>query len=376
MAKNGSRSGLDEGRIRIGEYVTMYLRGRIWYAQYMVDRQQQRASLKTRNKKEARRRAIQIDARLIAGTCAARLKAQLVNDAADAYLAYLKTEGRSEGTLARYTPELTRFATFAAEHGVTRLSAVSIRLMDSYRAWRTDAGAEPATIYHESIVIKQLFNFALARDMIANNPLDKFRPKKPKTKDPKAFILSDVEAILRHAHDRYAPIFELLAFTGIRIGELSWLTWDDIDFERGFIEVRAKDNWKPKDGDDRSIPMHGRIRRLLNSLPHEGRWVFVGPQCPKYPDGGQRVSERRALRALKRAAKAAAIPEDIRKLHTFRHFFASYCANNGVEMAKLMKWLGHSSVEMVMKYYTLEAEESRQAMLSVPFDGIAKKSAS
>ena len=70
------------------------------------------------------------------------------------------------------------------------------------------------------------------------------------------------------------------------------------------------------------------------------------------------------------------VPEKKRKLHTFRHFFASFCANNGVEMAKLMKWMGHASVEMVMRYYTLGEDESRQAMLAVPFEGIAERSAS
>ncbi len=69
------------------------------------------------------------------------------------------------------------------------------------------------------------------------------------------------------------------------------------------------------------------------------------------------------------------VPEKKRKLHTFRHFFASFCANNGVEMAKLMIWMGHSSVEMLMKYYSLGEDESRQAMLSVPFEGIAERSA-
>ncbi len=162
----------------------------------------------------------------------------------------------------------------------------------------------------------------------------------------------------------------------MRIGELEWLSWEDIDFENGFVKIRAKDDWKPKDGDDRSVPMHPRVRRLLGGLPRDGRWVFVGPPCKKYPDGGQRVAKRRALAALKKAAMKAGVPEKKRKLHTFRHFFASFAANNGVEMAKLMKWMGHASVEMVRRYYTLGADESRRAMLAVPFEGIAERSAS
>ncbi len=363
-------------RERVGENVTIYARGKRWWAEFMADRQQQRVSLETRCKKEARRRAIQIDAELISGKYSPRRRAPLVRDAVDTYMGHLRTEGRRDGTLKRYGPELDRFADFAAKRRVTRLNAVSLVLMDKYRAQRKADGKADSTIYHESVVIKQLFNFAVAREMLATNPLAKFKPKKPKSPEPVAFTLAEVEAILMEAHDRYRPIFEILAFTGMRIGELEWLTWDDADFEKGFVEVRAKDDWMPKDGDDRSIPMHPRVRRLLDGLPRAGRWVFVGPPCAKYPQGGQRVAERRTLAAVKKAAKKAGVPEKKRKLHTFRHFFASFCANNGVEMAKLMKWMGHSSVEMVMKYYSLDEDESRRAMSSVPFGGIAEKSAS
>ena len=379
MAGNGRkesrRSGRQNRRERVGEYVNIYLRGRRWWAEFMADRKQERASLGTRSKKEARRRAIQIDADLISGKYRPQKRAPLIRDAVDTYMDYLKTEGRRDGTLKRYGPELDRFADFAAKCRVKRLSAVSLVLMDKYRAWRTKQEAKPATLYHESIVIKQLLNFAVAREVLVTNPLAKFKPKKPKSPEPVAFTLDEVEAILVRAHERYRPIFELLAFTGMRIGELAWLSWDDIDFEKGFVEIRAKDDWLPKDGDDRSLPMHPRVRRLLGPLPHAGRWVFVGPPCAKFPKGGQQVAERRALAALKKAAKEAGVPDKKRKLHTFRHFFASFCANNGVAMAKLMKWMGHSSVEMVMKYYSLGEDESQRAMLNVPFDSITERSA-
>jgi integrase/recombinase XerD len=342
----------------------------------MADREQQRVSLNTRSKKEARRRAIQIDAELISGKYRPQKRAPFIRDAVKTYMDYLKTEDRREGTLKRYGPELERFADFAAMHRVTRLNAVNVSLMDKYRAWRVEQGAAPATLHHETTVIKQFVNYAHEREMIATNPLKKMKLKKPKQAAPVAYTLDEVEAILGKAHERYRPIFELLAFTGLRIGELEWLTWGDVDFEKGFVKIRAKDDWKPKDGDDRSVPMNQRVRRLLDGLPRDGRWVFVGPPCPTYPKGGQRISGRRALRAVKSAAKKARVAAKKRTLHTFRHFFASFYANNGIEMAKLMTWMGHSSAEMVMRYYTLNDDESRRAMLAVPCEGIAERSAS
>ena len=47
-----------------------------------------------------------------------------------------------------------------------------------------------------------------------------------------------------------------LADTGVRIGELEWLTWEDIDLERNLILIRQKAGWKPKSGDARSYQSH------------------------------------------------------------------------------------------------------------------------
>ena len=49
-------------------------------------------------------------------------------------------------------------------------------------------------------------------------------------------------------------------------------------------------------------------------------------------------------------------------LHTFRHFFISYCANSGVPPFQLIKWVGHADVGMVMNYYALKDEESLWTM--------------
>jgi integrase len=53
------------------------------------------------------------------------------------------------------------------------------------------------------------------------------------------------------------------------------------------------------------------------------------------------------------------------KLHSFRHHFASLCANHQVAYRKALAWLGHSSSEMLDLYYHLRDEDSRQAMMAL-----------
>lgn len=50
------------------------------------------------------------------------------------------------------------------------------------------------------------------------------------------------------------------------------------------------------------------------------------------------------------------------RLHSFRHFFCSWCANNGVPERTLMTWLGHADSRMVRRYYHLQDDESRRRM--------------
>ena len=53
------------------------------------------------------------------------------------------------------------------------------------------------------------------------------------------------------------------------------------------------------------------------------------------------------------------------KLHSFRHHFASMCANHGVAHRKALAWLGHSNSEMLDLYYHLHDDDSLQTMMEL-----------
>jgi len=60
---------------------------------------------------------------------------------------------------------------------------------------------------------------------------------------------------------------------------------------------------------------------------------------------------------------------DLYKLHTFRHHFASLCANHHVAHRKALAWLGHSSSEMLDLYYHLHDDDSQKAMSALASSG-------
>jgi len=242
-------------------------------------------------------------------------------------------------------------------------------LVEKYRAERK-AEVAPATLYHESTLVKQLINFAYDRGWIETNPLKKLKLKRPRQVPAPTYTLDQVNRIIAAA-GTYADLFELLAFTGLRIGEARWLTWRDIELDDdragGTLHVRAKPNeWKPKDGDDRAIPLHPRVAQMLGRRRRKHRFVFTAAPSAAYPSGGHQISDRHVLLSLKRILKRLGIGDNT--VHGFRHFFVSYCANNGVEPFKLIQWTGHADLATVLRYYSLSDEESRKAMQDVPFD--------
>ena len=115
------------------------------------------------------------------------------------------------------------------------------------------------------------------------------------------------------------------------------------------------------------IPLHPRVAGMLSRQPRKHRFVFTAKPSSKYPKGDHQISDRRVLTSLKRVLTQLNIMDNT--VHGFRHFFVSFCANNGVEPFKLIQWTGHADLTTVLRYYSLTDAESRRAMSTVPFDG-------
>jgi anaerobic ribonucleoside-triphosphate reductase len=125
-------------RIRIGDRVTIYQRGKknIWCADFWRDGQHQRQSLKTANKKVATDRATKLAATLVDGSYHRPLPASIIAETIDAYIDYLKTEGRARKTIVKYRGIFDTLLKFLMEQNVTRMSQFTAMHFDRFRAHR------------------------------------------------------------------------------------------------------------------------------------------------------------------------------------------------------------------------------------------------
>ena len=193
-------------------------------------------------------------------------------------------------------------------------------MIDVYKSQRVTDKIAKKTVYTEVVIIRQLVNYALSRKMITGDPLEGIKLKKPKPRRQPCWSHKEVEQILAASQEPHRSVMTLLAETGMRVGEVKHLTWDDVDLDRGVLLVREKEGWKPKTGDARAVPLTPAAQALLRSLSRKSPWVFTSAPSRKYPKGDHQISERRLLQYLKRVLKQLGLKGHI---HTFRHSFIS-----------------------------------------------------
>src|SRR5271165_2711390 len=99
MAKNDKHKRPFE---QVGDIVSIFQRNKKWYANFQRDGKQQRISLGTTSKKEARRRAIQLEAEIIQGLYKRAPAPPALASTIEEYMQFLRTERRASKTLSKY----------------------------------------------------------------------------------------------------------------------------------------------------------------------------------------------------------------------------------------------------------------------------------
>ena len=221
----------------VGDLVRIFQRGKTWYANFQHDGRQCRTSLKTKNKKEARRRALRLEAELLEDRYEHCTSAPSIESVITQCLKHARTEGRAQKTLQKYEDVYGRVLQLTNELRRKDILGIDIRFVDEFRHRRVEAGKAPKTVYNDTMILRGLVNFALTRSMIKKDPLAGLKLKEPKPRPQPCWSPGEVEQILESCSDGQRPALTILADTGQRIGELIWLTWDDADFERNVLHI-------------------------------------------------------------------------------------------------------------------------------------------
>ena len=127
----------------VGELVSIFQRGRRWYAHYRLDSKPVRQSLKTSSKKEARRKALAVERDLINGEVRRPTRAPAIKDVIEEYLSHLRAQRRSPKTITKYEFCFRLLLELAARRRITRIDQIDLAFVDAFKLERTTHRAKP-----------------------------------------------------------------------------------------------------------------------------------------------------------------------------------------------------------------------------------------
>jgi integrase len=372
---DSNQNSNDLKRTRVGERVTIYPRGKsqIYVADFWHNNKHHRISLKSRNKKVATQRAVKLDAALADGTYKDPPPPTTIQDAVAAYIEFLKIEGRARKTIVRYQGELTNLREFLETIHITRLSQITPTVFDRFRAHCKGMGHGPRTMFHESIVVKQFLKWCRRRHLVGDNALADYKLNKPIIEPRGGPSLDGVNKILEIARGMRQVMIAMLAFTGMRSGECQRLRLEDVDYAGNWIHVVSRPGAETKTRRSRKVPIHPRLRTLLETMPTGKRtWFFTAAASPRYPEGDHWMNPKWLNEDFLKLLDQIDLPSGRKDggytVHSLRHFFKTYCINSGVPKPVVDTWQGHDSkADAADQYYRLSDEDSQRLMARVPF---------
>lgn len=222
-------------------------------------------------------------------------------------------------------------------------------------------------------IVKTILNDAVRWNYIPKNGLWAFQELQEDISVFKYWTMTEVSQFLRaNISDPLYPLWAFLVNTGTRKGEALGLCWDRVDFIKNQIHITRKLNRyglqdTTKTGLKRIIPFspNGEIKRILTNLMKQQkgqRFVFCD-------DAGEHLNYDHTGKAFRLAQERAGFSEFIR-VHDLRHTFASQFMMNQGHLFTLQKLLGHTTIDMTMKYAHFGDDYLRDAIGVISFSGL------
>lgn len=233
--------------------------------------------------------------------------------------------------------------------------------------WGAD-GLAPNTVNSIVSVLKNSLKTAYMLGCTDRQLGDKI--KRPKVRERKIECFSIREqrkienAVLTSRKHKYFGVL-LCLYTGLRIGEVVALKWNDIDLKKGMLSVN-KTCYDTPDGlvfDDpktvhsrRIIPLPRQIMPILREKRKTSKSDFV------VSEKGKPVSVRSFQRSFELLLKRHRIEH--RGFHSLRHTFATRALESGMDVKTLSEILGYKNPSITLSRYAHSLMEHKSAMMN------------
>jgi integrase len=224
-------------------------------------------------------------------------------------------------------------------------------------------------------MLSSALNYAEDYEFIERNPCRRIRLPKVEEKEVEVFTQNEQKRIeneiLKSEDKRYYGILITL-YTGMRIGELCALKWENVDFDKKCISIKKSLNRISRDDNSnkktvmaeqepktkkskRIIHLPDFIVKILRKLKTERKGEYVVSA-----KDGKFVQPRTMQILHKKLLKKANVPYN--NFHALRHTFATRAAELNTDPKTVSETLGHTNTQITLNRYTHSLYEQKQIM--------------
>lgn len=268
----------------------------------------------------------------------------------DVFIAAKKVEGCSEKTLAYYRKTVQDMLDSISKPAQQIMTDDLRKYLSDYHEQRK---ANKVTIDNIRRILSSFFSWLEDEDYILKSPVRRIH--KVKT----AKVIKDIYAdeTLEKMRDgcetlRDLAIIDMLASTGMRVGELVLLNREDINFEERECVVLGKGNKERVVYFDARTKIH--LQNYLDSRSDSSCALFVGLRVPH-----SRLSIAGIESMLRKLGQTLYIPRV--HPHKFRRTLATTAIDKGMPIEQVQQLLGHQKIDTTLHYAMVKQQNVKQA---------------
>ena len=269
------------------------------------------------------------------------------------FVEHLQVErGASENTIRAYQKTLYQLGGHLRVSSTGFVAATKAYLRSFL--FHVGRGRAPATLARHLSGVRTFYRWLLRTERIEASPAEELQPPKVGSRLPHVVSANSADEIFQLGLSlRDLALLEVLYGSGLRVGEVSALDWQDVDLEQALLHVRHG-----KGGKARLVPVGPPACRALERL--RGDAASDAPVFLNAREG--RLSPRSIRRVVRQIGLRAGIPG--LHPHALRHSFATHLLDAGADLRGIQEMLGHASLSTTQRYTHVSVDGLRNVYRS------------
>ena len=257
----------------------------------------------------------------------------------DAFIAAKNLEGCSEKSLKYYRATIEAMLTVTGK-GVLHITTEDLR--EYLTSYQEEKKSSKVTIDNIRRILSSFFTWLEDEDYILKSPVRRIHKVKAATVVKETYSDEELE-VMKDGCDnsRDLALLEMLASTGMRVGELVLLNKEDINFEERECIVFGKGSKERIVYFDAATKIH--LQEYLNSRTDDNEALFVSLKAPY---------DRLQIGGIEVRFRALGEKLDLSKVHPhkFRRTLATTAIDKGMPIEQLQRLLGHQRIDTTLQY--------------------------